>query len=108
MIHASPKWELYLSVTPTNYAISCSGGSRNFVQGVPISFWKNFESFRSISGCFSKYWLKFKIWPAWSLCLKKKMFLKPKQIYILYTKKSQKEKKVINNVIYIPLIGCLF
>ena len=24
---------------------------------------------------------------------KKKMFLKPKQIYILYTKKSQKEKK---------------
>ena len=25
--------------------------------------------------------------------LKKKMFLKPKQIYILYTKKSQKEKK---------------
>ena len=40
--------------------------------------------------------------------LKKKMFLKPKQIYILYTKKSQKEKKEINNVVYIPLIGCLF
>ena len=45
--------------------------------------------------------------------LKKKMFLKPKQIYILYTKKSQKEKKKkkkkeINNVVYIPLIGCLF
>ena len=44
---------------------------------------------------------------------KKKMFLKPKQIYILYTKKSQKEKKKkkkkeINNVVYIPLIGCLF
>ena len=42
------------------------------------------------------------------------MFLKPKQIYILYTKKSQKEKKKkkekkeINNVVYIPLIGCLF
>ena len=29
-----------------------------------------------------------------SLCFKKKKkFLKPKQIYILYTKKSQKEKK---------------
>ena len=39
------------------------------------------------------------------------MFLKPKQIYILYTKKSQKEKKEkkeINNVVYTPLIGCLF
>ena len=69
-----------------------SGESRNFVQGVLISLWKNFESFRFISGRFSKYWLKFKIWPAWSLCLKKK-FLKRKQIYILYTKKSQKEKK---------------
>ena len=44
--------------------------------------------------------------------LKKKMFLKPKQIYILYTKKSQKEKKKekkeMNDVVYIPLIGCLF
>ena len=45
---------------------------------------------------------------------KKKNFLKPKQIYIMYTKKSQKEKKKkkekkeINNVVYIPLIGCLF
>ena len=45
---------------------------------------------------------------------KKKMFLKPKQIYILYTKKSQKEKKKkkekkeINSVVYILLIGCLF
>ena len=43
---------------------------------------------------------------------KKKMFLKPKQIYILYTKKSQKEKKKekkeMNDVVYIPLIGCLF
>ena len=45
---------------------------------------------------------------------KKKKFLKPKQIYILYTKKSQKEKKKrkkekkINNAVYIPLIGCLF
>ena len=28
-----------------------------------------------------------------SLCLKKKMFLKPKQICILYTEKPQKEKK---------------
>ena len=27
------------------------------------------------------------------LVLKKKKFLKPKQIYILYTKKPQKEKK---------------
>ena len=49
-----------------------SGDSRNFVQGVPISLWKIFESFRSISGRFSKYWLKFKIWLAWSLCFKKK------------------------------------
>ena len=43
--------------------------------------------------------------------LKKKMFLKPKQIYILYTKKSQKEKKKkkkMNDVVYIPLIGCFF
>ena len=39
---------------------------------------------------------------------KKKKFLKPKQIYILYAKKSQKEKKEMNNVVYIPLIGCLF
>ena len=47
---------------------------------------------------------------------KKKKFLKPKQIYILYAKKSQKEKKKkrkkekkeMNNVVYIPLIGCLF
>ena len=69
-----------------------SGESRNFVQGVLISLWKNFESFWFISGRFSKYWLKFKIWPVWSLCLKK-MFLKRKQIYVLYTKKSQKEKK---------------
>ena len=74
-----------------------NGDSRNFVQGVPISLWKNFESFRSILGRFSKYWQKFKIWPAWSLCLKKKKkFLKPKQIYIFYTKKSQKEKKKKN------------
>ena len=40
------------------------------------------------------------------------MFLKPKQIYILYTKKSQKEKnkekKEMNDVVYIPLIGCFF
>ena len=42
--------------------------------------------------------------------LKKKNFLKPKQIYILYIKKSQKEKKKEkkNNVVYIPLFGCLF
>ena len=37
-----------------------SGDSRNFIQGVPISLWKNFESFWSISGHFNKYWLKFK------------------------------------------------
>ena len=46
-----------------------SGDSRNFVQGVPISFWKNFGSFRSIlcvSRRFSKYRQKFKIWPAWN------------------------------------------
>ena len=69
---------------------------RNFVQGVSIPFWKNFGSFQSISSVsrrFSKYQLKFKIWPAWSLCLKKKIFLKPKQICILYTEKLQKEKK---------------
>ena len=77
-----------------NKTISSSGGSRNFVQGVPIPLWKNFGSFRFISGRFGKYWPKFKIWPAWSLCLKKKIFLKPKQICILYTKKPQKEKKM--------------
>ena len=73
-----------------------SGDSRNFVQGVPISLWKNFRSFQSIFdvlGRFSKYWPKFKIWPAWNLCFKKKMFLKPKQIYILYTEKPKKKKK---------------
>ena len=38
--------------------------------------------------------MKFKIWAAWSLCLKKKKkFLKPKQICIMYTEKPQKEKK---------------
>ena len=49
--------------------------------------------FEKISGHFGKYRLKFKIWPAWNLCLKKKIFLKPKQICILNTKKPQKEKK---------------
>ena len=73
-----------------------SGDSRNFVQGVPISLWKNFETFQSISSVskrFGKYRSKFKIWPAWSLCFKKKKFLKPKQICIMYTEKSQKAKK---------------
>ena len=51
------------------------------------------KKFQVISRRFSKYWLKFKIWPAWCLWLKKKKFLKTKQIYIMYTKKSQKEKK---------------
>ena len=75
-------------------------------------FEKISSNFGLFSGHFGKYMLKFNIWPAWSLCLKKKMFLKPKQIYILYTKKSQKEKKKkkkeMNDVVYIPLIGCLF
>ena len=30
--------------------VKCSGDSRNFVQSVPILLWKNFGSFRSISG----------------------------------------------------------
>ena len=54
----------------------------------------HFEKISGVLGRFGKYRLKFKIWPAWSLCLKKKMFLKSKQICILYTEKSQKEKKM--------------
>ena len=58
--------------------------------------------FKKISGHFSLFrvfWeIKFKIWPAWSLCLKKK-FLKPKQICILYTEKPQPKKKKVTYTI---------
>ena len=74
-----------------------SGDSRNFVQGVPISFWKNFGSFRSISdvsGRFVKYRPKFKIWPAWNLCLKKKKkVLKTKTNLDFAHRKTSKRKK---------------
>ena len=73
-----------------------SDDSKNFVQGVLFHFEKNsghfslFRVFQDVSvntgwnSRFSRH----------EVCaLKKKMFLKPKQIYILYTKKSQKEKK---------------
>ena len=83
-----------------------SGDSKNFVQDVPISFWKNFKSFRYILGRFSKYWLKFKIWPAWSLCLKKKkIVLKTKtNLHSVHQKiseeKKRKKKKLIIWFIY--------
>ena len=66
-----------------------SGESRNFVQGVLISLWKNFESFWSISGRFSKYWLKFKIWPAWSLCLKKNVLKTKTNLHSVHQKISE-------------------
>ena len=66
------------------FLVAPSGNSRNFVQGVPILLWKNFESLVKIQDLTDmKFVLK----------KKKKKILKPKQIYILYTKKSQKEKK---------------
>ena len=75
-----------------------SGDSRNFVQGVPISLWKNFGSFRSISsvlGRFGKYRPKFKIWLAWSLCLKKKKVLKTKaKLHSVHRKTSKGKKKM--------------
>ena len=74
-----------------------SGGSRNFVQDVLISFWKNFRSFRSIlgvSGRFDKYRQKFKIWPVWSLCLKKKMFLNQNKFAFCTLKNLKRKKKV--------------
>ena len=84
------------AVNKLNAVVAFSGDSRNFVQGIPISLWKNFGSFQSISSVsrrFGKYRPKFKIWLALSLCLKKKKFLKPKQICILYTEKPQNEKR---------------
>ena len=77
-----------------NKTISSSGGSRNFVQSVPIPLWKNFGSFRSISRRFGKYWPKFNIWPAWSLCLKKKKVFKTKtNLHSVYQKTSKGKKK---------------
>ena len=66
--------------------LSSSGDFRNFVQCVPIPLWKNFESFRSISA-------EIQDLASMKFVLKKKKFLKPKQIFILYTEKPQKEKK---------------
>ena len=75
-----------------------SGDSRNFVQGIPISLWKNFGSFQSISsvsGRFGKYQPKFKIWPAWSLCFKKKKVLKTKtNLHFVHWKTSKGKKKM--------------
>ena len=34
----------------------------------PGCSYSTLKKFRVISGRFGKYWLKFKIWPAWSLC----------------------------------------
>ena len=83
----------------SNAAALISGDSRNFVQGVSISLWKNFGSFRSISsvlGRFGKYRPKFKIWPAWSLCLKKKKnVLKTKaNLHFVHRKTSKGKKKM--------------
>ena len=66
---------------------------QEFYSGCSYSTLKKFRVILVYFGCFSKHRLKFKILPAWSLCLKKKKILKPKQICILYTKKPQKKKK---------------
>ena len=56
-----------------------------------------FEKISGVLGRFGKYRPKFKIWPAWSLCLKKKNVLKTKtNLHIVYRKIS-KGKKVKRN-----------
>ena len=80
----------------SNAGALISGDSRNFVQGVPISLWKNFGSFRSISsvlGRFGKYRPKFKIWPAWSLCLKKNVLKTKTNLHSVHWKTSKGKKK---------------
>ena len=62
---------------------------QEFCPGCSYSTLKKFRVISVYFRCFGKYQPKFKIWPAWSLCLKKKMFLKSKQIFILYTEKPQ-------------------
>ena len=44
-------------------------------------------------GCFRKYRPKFKIWPAWSLCFKKKKVLKTKKNLHSVHRKTSKGKK---------------
>ena len=79
-----------------------SGDSRNFVQGVPILLWKNFLVIPIYFKCFGKYRPKFKIWPAWSLCLRKKKVLKIKtNLHSIHWKTSKwKKKKEMNKVTY--------
>ena len=48
----------------------------------PIPLWKKFRVIQIYFGCLSKYRPKFKIQPAWSLCLKKKK----KKKFVLKTK----------------------
>ena len=84
-----------------NCRVTDSSDSKNFVQGVPISLWKNlghFSLFRDVLvniGRDSRF--------GWhEVCaLKKKMFLKPKQICILYTEKRKKNEKKRNKQRYL-------
>ena len=89
-------WALFI-IRPRHQSVfgvgGDSGDSRNFIQGVPISLWKNFESFWSISGHFGKYWLKFKIWLAWSLCLKKNVLKTKTNLHFVHQKNHKKKKK---------------
>ena len=59
----------------------------------PRCSYSTLKKFRVISVCFGKYRPKFKIWPAWSLCLKKKKVLKTETNLHFVYRKPQKEKK---------------
>ena len=60
----------------------------------PRCSYSTLKKFRVISVCFGKYRPKFKIWPAWSLCLKKKKVLKTETNLHFVYRKPQKEKKM--------------
>ena len=60
----------------------------------PGCSYSTLKKFRVISRRFGKYQLKFKIWQAWSLCLKKKKrVLKTKTILHFVHRKTSKGKK---------------
>ena len=52
------------------------------------------KKFRVILGRFGKYRPKFKIWPAWSLCLKKKILKTKTNLHFVHRKTSKWKKKM--------------